>query len=178
MKRHTFFTFAIMLLAALAIACSTHEEEPDDKSDKSDSYSGWADEIVPDDPPQGYMTVAEAIEAPIGELINVRGYIIGSTSRTIYNSIMAPPFESRSSLILADRIFRPGDTPDEYDPFYEDELFPVSLNDFADYKRELNLVDNPQHWHRIIYIYGMKTKYLGMPGMNKIMKYEFEDEIQ
>ena len=74
---------------------------------------------------------------------------------------------------MADRIFKAGDTPGEYDPFYEDDLFPVSLNDHNDYKKALNLVDNPGHWHRLIYIIGIKTRYMGVPGMNKILYYEF-----
>lgn len=175
MNIRTITTIVTLLSTILLTNCSKFEEEDinEKKPSPEDTYSGWHDSITVEQLPGGYLTIAEAAEVPVGEFFCIRGYILGSASRSLYNSIMAPPFESRSSLILADRIFKAGDTPGEYDPFYEDDLFPVSLNDYSDTKRALNLVDNPGHWHRIIYIYGRKTRYMGVPGMDTILKYEF-----
>ncbi|GEM_PF-2762201 len=175
MNIRTIATIIILLSAILLTNCSKYEEENinEKESTTEDTYYGWHDSITVVELPVGYLTVAEAAEVPVGDVFCIRGYILGSASRSLYNSIMAPPFESRSSLILADRIFKAGDTPGEYDPFYEDDLFPVSLNDHNDYKKALNLVDNPGHWHRLIYIIGIKTRYMGVPGMNNILYYEF-----
>lgn len=169
----------ILLLATALLAAGCEKPEVEEEYGEKETsttdyeYAGWHDSIAVDTVVAGYMTVAEAIEAPAGNPVNVKGYILGSTSRNIYNAIMAPPFESRSSLILADMIYRAGDSPDEYDPFYEDELLPVCLTDFKDTQAALNLVDHPEHWHKQIYIYGIKTTYLYRPGIKMIMKYEF-----
>ena len=133
----------------------------------NDTGTGWNDEIVPDTVFKGFLTVEEAATAEVGSLINVRGYIVGSTSRNIYNAIVRPPFESRTSLILADKRLT------EVEAFYEDDLFPVRLTDYKDTQRALNLVDNPEHWNKRVYIFGQKCSYMGMPGLEKIMKYEF-----
>lgn len=151
-------------------------DDEDDKTEttrENDDYEGWPDSIGVEDLADGWLTVAEAVEAPLGKAINVKGYIIGSTSRNIYNTITAPPFESSTSLILADRIFSPIDSEGNYDGFTEDDLFPVCLTDHSDTRRALNLVDHPEHWHRQIYLFGIKTTYFGLPGMREIMKYEF-----
>lgn len=175
MKRLPYTLFAIISMAFFATGCekiTVNEEDNNDDNKDNEYFNGWADSIVADTTHNGFLTVAEAIEAPLDAKINVKGYILGSTSRNIYNAIMAPPFESRSSLILADKIYKAEDETGEYDTFYEDELLPVCLTDFKDIQNTLNLVDNPELWHRQIYIYGIKRTYLRMPGLGTIMKYE------
>ena len=161
-----------MLAAALITGCEkTHLPEDNDDMNDTGKWQGthWDDEVVPDTVADSFLTVEEAIMAETGSPINVRGYIVGAANRNIYNTIFAPPFESRSSLVLADRPLNIGDE------LYEDELFPVCLTDYKDTQRALNLVDHPEHWHRCIYIYGMKSSYMSMPGLKTVMKYEFAE---
>lgn len=160
--------YTLVLLAATLIYGGEKSDRNEEDSDTgNDTGTGWNDEIVPDTVFKGFLTVEEAAPAEVGSLINVRGYIVGSTSRNIYNAIVRPPFESRTSLILADKRLT------EVEAFYEDDLFPVRLTDYKDTQRALNLVDNPEHWNKRVYIFGQKCSYMGMPGLEKIMKYEF-----
>lgn len=171
-----FRLFVFML--ALCVAACTHINDEDEEKDNKDTTAdkiGWDDDIVSVPVDNGWITVAEAAEAPVGDFVNVRGYILGTALRSMHNLSMAEPFNSRTSLILADQIFRGGDTPDEYDPFYEDYLLPVRLSDAVSLQRDLNLVDNPGNWHRLVYIYGRKTVYMGVPGIDTILQYEFAD---
>lgn len=177
--RKSIFTFIIMSLFFCLGGCQKIEAEDEEKAEKAPSkteteYDGWHDSITIDYDAFTFVNVEGAIQAPLGSMLVVRGYIFGSTSRTIWNTIAGPPFESKTSLVMTDTIYRAGDKPGEYDGFTEDDLLPVCLTDFDDIKRELNLVDHPEHWHRVIYIWGVKSTYLSMPGLKTILHYEFE----
>lgn len=146
------------------------DSEKKDNTEQDDDNSWWADTIIVEEPESDvFLSVEEAAEVPVGEVTGVCGYIIGSASRSIYNTITAPPFESKTSLILADRILKPDDGNGNYDAFTEDDLFPVRLTGSGSWQRELNLVDHPENWHRFVYIYGVKTTYFGLPGLENIM---------
>ena len=93
----------VLLAATLIYGCEKSDRNEEDSDTGNDTGTGWNDEIVPDTVFKGFLTVEEAATAEVGSLINVRGYIVGSTSRNIYNAIVRPPFESRTSLILADK---------------------------------------------------------------------------
>ncbi|MGN1263692.1 MAG: DUF6359 domain-containing protein [Prevotella sp.] len=173
------FPFIILSLFLVIAGCQkveveVEQEEEQETNNDETSTTGWHDTITVDNDAFTFVNVEAAIQAPLGSMLVVRGYVLGSTSRNIYNTIAGPPFESRSSLVLADTIFRSGDNPGEYDGFTEDDLLPVCLTDYKDVQNALNLVDHPEHWHRLIYIWGIKSTYLNMPGIRNIMYYEFE----
>lgn len=160
----------IMILCMILLSgCEkgyTWEDEPNtDETESSGNSSGRDDTVVTDSMAGEFLTVAEAISAEQDEMIWVRGYIIGSTSRSIKNALYEPPFESRSSLLLADTRLA------ECDVLYVDELFPVCLTDYKRIQNELNLVDHPELWNRRIYIRGQKSTYMGMPGLRRIQEY-------
>ncbi len=119
--------------------------------------------------PKRYLTVAEAIEADDGEEIWVRGFVVGSTEKSMANAIFAPPFEGKSAWIIADRRLAIGDS------FYDDELFPVYFKKSNMYQAAFNLVDNPGYWSQEVVIYGIKGQYLRQSGMTEVFGVTFFD---
>lgn len=118
-----------------------------------------------------YLTVAEAQAANIGEVICVKGYIVASCTRSMANADFMEPFDGSTAIILAD-------TPVDLDDFIffnDDLLFPVCLTDYKDVRAALNLTDNPSLWNRQIFITGVKSSYMRLPGLKKILRYQLAD---
>lgn len=158
------FKFLILLFAMLTAACEkAYIPSDDQQTNGGNTDDEWHETWETDSTENRCLTVAEAIEAETGRVISVRGYIVGSTSRSMRNAKYLPPFESKTALILSDYKLT------ECEGFYEDELLPVRIGDFNQYLDALNLVDNPQHFEKLTVITGIKDMYLGQPGIKLIL---------
>lgn len=104
----------------------------------------------------------------MGEVICVRGYIVASCTRSMRNADFTEPFEGSTAIILADE---PADL-DDFKYLTDEHLFPVCLTEYKDVRAALNLVDNPQLWNRLVYISGVKSRYMSMPGLKKVLQYQ------
>ena len=110
----------IIAIATICIAvlcgCEKAVFVTSDTTDESQQSTG-KDIINKDTTEISYLTVAEAQEATIGEVICVKGYIVASCTRSMKNADFMEPFEGSTAIILADE---PVDL--EYFQFESDEL--------------------------------------------------------
>lgn len=161
-------------MMAVAMACvsltAACEKDVFDEGSKPDEEQPRPDKgVINKDTAQiDYMTVAEAQEATVGEVICVRGYIVASCTRSMRNADFTEPFEGSTAIILADE---PTDL-DDFKYLTDEHLFPVCLTEYKDVRAALNLVDNPQLWNRLVYISGVKSRYMSMPGLKKVLQYQ------
>lgn len=90
-----------MACVSLTAAC---EKNVFDEGSKPDEEQPRPDKgVINKDTAQiDYMTVAEAQEATVGEVICVRGYIVASCTRSMRNADFTEPFEGSTAIILAD----------------------------------------------------------------------------
>ncbi len=164
---------AMILCSVLAVGCEkaiiTGEE--DGTTQGSGGTSGNKDVIDADTSNIEYLTVAEAQDATVGEVICVRGYIVASCTRAMSNADFKPPFEGSTAIILADE---PVDTVN-FQYATDDDLFPVCLTDYKDVRAALNLEDNPELWNKLIFIIGSKARYMSCPGLKKVLYYQVVD---
>lgn len=117
----------------------------------------------------GALSIAEAQEAIVGTFILVKGYIVAATTRAMSNMDFTAPFEGSSAIVLADE---PSKKEDQYNgPVGYSQYFPVCLTDRKANRAELNLEDNPGHWNHLIYIWGIKSTYLRVPGLKQTEGY-------
>ena len=170
MKKHL-LSLLILLTLGLYTGCQktiTGAEEPEEEetagSDSNDNPDTREIEFVTPEDSGRVLTVVEAVQAELGEIITVRGYIVGATSRTMNNAKYMPPFEGRSALILADL------PPEEFmNSFVPDEELPVCLTDFKQYQDDYNLVDHPEYWGKRVTVIGVKSTYLSVPGLKNLL---------
>lgn len=165
--------FLLLLMTTLIVACekSITEEEVEKPRTETDGNTPQDNNHTGDE--QGdtdieALTVAEAQLVENGTSIWVKGYIVASTTRSIKNVDFEAPFTGSTAIVLADK-------PADADDFDYDEvslLYPICLTDSKSIRAELNLEDNPELWNHLIYIYGIKDKYMSMPGMRKVKGYE------
>jgi len=123
---------------------------------------GVDDIHVEDVPSDGVLTVQEAIENNEGEG-TVEGYIVG-TVISGGNYQLAPPFTTNTNLAMADE-------PEETDPA---KILPVQLPS-GTIRTELNLVDNPDNYHRKMRITGDLAAYFSVPGLRSPSAYQWMD---
>ena len=110
----------------------------------------------PDDHSQIY-TVEEFINGNFGNNeVWVHGYIVGACKRSIKQAEWEPPFTYDAAILLAD-------SPEETDP--ENVISIQMVN--KQMKEEIALGSNPQNHGKHIAFFGLKQKYLGIPGMKK-----------
>lgn len=176
--------FILMLCGLLLGACEKplNEEEEDPSGEVVETpghyeegdtlgESGWSGEetegngeetdIVDSDEDTNHRnhtyTVTEFINTQLGQrAVKVEGYIVGSCTKTIKKAEWQPPFTHPQAILLSDK-------KGESNP---DKVMSVSLKK-KPMRAELNLVDHPENWGRKVYVYGVKTKYLGIPGMSE-----------
>ncbi|WP_455062547.1 DUF6359 domain-containing protein [Prevotella fusca] len=154
-----------MLLAMLCLSgCSkTVLPSDDDQGEETGKH-------VPSASPDGEQKVYSVEEFLNGEFGNryvwVHGYIVGACKRSIKQAEWEPPFSYDSAVLLAD-------SPGESDP---EQVISVQMVG-KQMKEEIALASNPQNYGREIAFYGLKQKYLGIPGMKKhILASEWLDE--
>lgn len=161
----------LILLAALVAGCEKAiigEDAGGGKEEHENTDSGGKDVIDPDTANIDFLTVAGAQAEELGEVICVRGYVVASCSRSMSNADFKAPFAGSTAIILADE---PVDL-DDFQYVTDEHLFPVCLTDYKDVRAALNLEDNPRLWNRMIFITGVKARYMSCPGMKKVLGYQ------
>lgn len=131
----------------------------DDKDNKNDNtdYEEWSD--------GEHVNVTYFINnSPNGEAIWVDGYIVGcATSTDGYKFQFSSPFDYATSILLSDK-------KNETD---KKHVMTIQLKSGSEYRKELNLKDNPELYNKKISICGYKTTYLKLPGMKELLDYEW-----
>ena len=131
----------------------------DDKDNKNDNadYEEWSD--------GEHVNVTYFINNSLnGEAIWVDGYIVGSaTSTDGYEFQFSSPFDYATSILLSDK-------KNETD---KKHVMTIQLKSGSEYRKELNLKDNPELYNKKISICGYKTTYLKLPGMKELLDYEW-----
>lgn len=131
----------------------------DDKDNKNDNtdYEEWSD--------GEHVNVTYFINnSPNGEAIWVDGYIVGcATSTDGYKFQFSSPFDYATSILLSDK-------KNETD---KKHIMTIQLKSGSEYRKELNLKDNPELYNKKISICGYKTTYLKLPGMKELLDYEW-----
>ena len=161
--------FTVAVCAAILSGCEKYvvEEEAGNNDNQEIPEKDYPSEDIPE---TDFLTVAEAQAAETGNVICVRGYIVASCTKSMSNADFMEPFEGSTAIILAEE---PVDLEDfQYDT--DDNLFPVCLTDYKDVRAALNLEDNPELWNRQIFITGVKSSYLRIPGLKKVMHYQIK----
>lgn len=131
----------------------------DDKDNKNDNadYEEWSD--------GEHVNVTYFINNSLnGEAIWVDGYIVGcATSSDGYKFQFSSPFDYATSILLSDK-------KNETD---KKHVMTIQLKSGSEYRKELNLKDNPELYNKKISICGYKTTYLKLPGMKELLDYEW-----
>lgn len=165
-------TMLAAALLALTLLAGCEKYVVEGETDSAESTGQTAKDVINEDPSQiVYLTVAEAQEVELGEVICVRGYVVASCTRSMGNADFMEPFEGSTAIILADE---PVDL-DDFQYATDDNLFPVCLTDYKEIRAALNLTDNPRLWNRRIYITGVKSTYMRCPGLKKVLRYQIAD---
>lgn len=131
-------------------------DEKDNKNDNAD-YEEWSD--------GEHVNVTYFINNSLnGEAIWVDGYIVGcATSTDGYKFQFSSPFDYATSILLSDK-------KNETD---KKHVMTIQLKSGSEYRKELNLKDNPELYNKKISICGYKTTYLKLPGMKELLDYEW-----
>lgn len=131
----------------------------DDKDNKNDNadYEEWSD--------GEHVNVTYFINNSLnGEAIWVDGYIVDCTTSTDgYKFQFSSPFDYATSILLSDK-------KNETD---KKHIMTIQLKSGSEYRKELNLKDNPELYNKRISICGYKTTYLKLPGMKELLDYEW-----
>ena len=131
----------------------------DDKDNKNDNadYEEWSD--------GEHVNVTYFINnSQNGEVVWVDGYIVGcATSSDGYKFQFSSPFDYATSILLSDK-------KNETD---KKHIMTIQLKSGSEYRKELNLKDNPELYNKRISICGYKTTYLKLPGMKELLDYEW-----
>ena len=131
----------------------------DDKDNKNDNadYEEWSD--------GEHVNVTYFINNSLnGEAIWVDGYIVGcATSSDGYKFQFSSPFDYATSILLSDK-------KNETD---KKHIMTIQLKSGSEYRKVLNLKDNPELYNKRISICGYKTTYLKLPGMKELLDYEW-----
>ena len=131
----------------------------DDKDNKNDNadYEEWSD--------GEHVNVTYFINnSQNGKVVWVDGYIVGcATSSDGYKFQFSSPFDYATSILLSDK-------KNETD---KKHIMTIQLKSGSEYRKELNLKDNPELYNKRISICGYKTTYLKLPGMKELLDYEW-----
>ena len=158
----------LICLTLVCLSCEKSSEQDtdtpennntDDKDNKNDNadYEEWSD--------GEHVNVTYFINNSLnGEAIWVDGYIVGcATSSDGYKFQFSSPFDYATSILLSDK-------KNETD---KKHIMTIQLKSGSEYRKELNLKDNPDLYNKRISICGYKTTYLKLPGMKELLDYEW-----
>lgn len=135
----------------------------DDKDNKNDNadYEEWSD--------GEHVNVTYFINNSLdGEAaVWVDGYIVGcATSSDGYKFQFSSPFDYATSILLSDKKY-------ETD---KKHIMTIQLKSGYEYRKKLNLKDNPDLYNKRISICGYKTTYLKLPGMKELLDYKWLEQ--
>ena len=129
----------------------------DDKDNKNDNadYEEWSD--------GEHVNVTYFINNSLnGEAIWVDGYIVGcATSSDGYKFQFSSPFDYATSILLSDK-------RNETD---KKHIMTIQLKSGSEYRKEINMKENPEHYNKRTSSCGYETTYLTMPGMQAMLVY-------
>ena len=155
--------FSLLFTAVLLFSCGkTILPSDDDNEDETEKHS-------PSHSPNEakIYTVSEFIKGDFGNNeVWVHGYIVGACKRSIKQAEWEAPFTYDSAILLAD-------DPEESNP---EKVISIQMVN-KQMKEAIGLAANPQNYGKHIAFFGIKQKYLGIPGMKKhILASEWLDE--
>ena len=154
--------FSLLVAAVLLFSCGKTILTSDNNEEETEKHS-------PTQSPNEakIYTVSEFIKGDFGNNgVWVHGYIVGACKRSIKQAEWEAPFTFDSAILLAD-------DPEETEP--ENVISIQMVN--KQMKEEIGLAANPQNYGKHIAFFGIKQKYLGIPGMKKhILASEWLDE--
>jgi hypothetical protein len=143
------------------------EEEKSKNTEKTDTINTNNPSGGGTDEKTDYISVDSAIALPNNTYVKMKGYIVGSCSRSISNAIFTVPTDYSQSILMADRMT-------ETSP---DHLIAVKLTDRTNARRDLNLSDNKVNLHKRVIITAKRVSYLGIAGVEGVENdYGFVDE--
>lgn len=169
----------LICLTLVCLSCEKSSEQDTDtpdnnKTDKKDDNGGWANDDKDNKNDNAdyeewsdgeHVNVTYFINNSLnGEAIWVDGYIVGcATSSDGYKFQFSSPFDYATSILLSDK-------KNETD---KKHIMTIQLKSGSEYRKELNLKDNPDLYNKRISICGYKTTYLKLPGMKELLDYEW-----
>lgn len=169
----------LICLTLVCLSCEKSSEQDTDtpdnnKTDKKDDNGGWANDDKDNKNDNAdyeewsdgeHVNVTYFINNSLnGEAIWVDGYIVGcATSSDGYKFQFSSPFDYATSILLSDK-------KNETD---KKHIMTIQLKSGSEYRKELNLKDNPELYNKKISICGYKTTYLKLPGMKELLDYEW-----
>lgn len=108
------------------------------------------------------MSVNDFYSAEIGKVVWVKGFIVGcATSSNGYKYELTQPFTCETAILLADKT----------DEKNYSHTMAIQLKNGSQIRKDLNLVSNPQNYGKRVVAFGVKEKYLKLPGMKTIYSY-------
>ena len=113
------------------------------------------------------ISVEELSGVADGESVWVEGYIVGFVNGT---SISHAEFTLESPVVSNLLIAKSADVTDA------SLCVPIQLPNNSEIRTALNLQDNPDLWHRHLYIYGVKHIYFGLPGLKPAKSYKLIED--
>ncbi len=158
MKEIHFLFFAFLLLTV--VGCGRIDLPEDEE--QSGTTPGGSDTETSE-----WISVAEALAANEGDVVVVRGYIVGYINGTSLNkAVFACPDDApNTNMLLADK-------PDETDVA---KCMPILLSTKGtpSPRSVLNLYDNPSNLHRLILVAGEIETYFSVNGIRDLREYEW-----
>lgn len=113
------------------------------------------------------ISVEELSGVADGESVWVEGYIVGFVNGT---SISHAEFTLESPVVSNLLIAKSADVTDA------SLCVPIQLPNNSEIRTALNLQDNPDLWHRHLYIYGVKHIYFGLPGLKPAKSFKLIED--
>lgn len=154
----------LLFCSLLFVGCEKDFTEDDNGKDNKENPASPDDGGSDDDTTwEDALSVAEAQSVEEGTVVCVKAYIVASTTRSLKNAEFKAPFTYSSAIVIADK---PAESLTG-----DDALMPVCLTDRKKARADLNLVDHPENWNRLIYIIGTREKYMSVPGLKKVSGY-------
>ena len=113
------------------------------------------------------ISVEELSGVADGESVWVEGYIVGFVNGT---SISHAEFTLESPVVSNLLIAKSADVTDA------SLCVSIQLPNNSEIRTALNLQDNPDLWHRHLYIYGVKHIYFGLPGLKPAKSFKLIED--
>lgn len=157
--------FAGCLLLSIVFLSACEKSLVNDDGNGSNGNNSTSS-VLSDDTKTNALPISQAQEAEAGTQIWVKGYLTGSTERSMSNACYAPEFKGTSAVVLGKQVIDA-----EHYMYLSSDVFPICLTDASKGIREsYNLVSNPDKWKSFVYVRGTRTTYLGLPGLNKVQE--------
>lgn len=163
------FHCAIVLTACTGPVILEEEEEKDNTEQSDNSIQRDSVPIIHEGTCTSPYSIAEAQTLGRGRGVWIEGYIVGCVKGSMKNGCNYTSEATTTANILLADTFPSGN---EQDYLY---CLPVELPN-GDIRMELNLYDNPEHYHRKVRIQGDLTLYYSVVGLKEIADYTWDTD--